>query len=65
MMRVSDAFTFIYGSAGTGATALANREAFNKWKIMPRVLRNASNCNVEVIFSLDVYILDAEESLRA
>jgi lactate 2-monooxygenase len=36
------AYDYVAGSAGTGDTAQANREAFRKWRIVPRMLRGAS-----------------------
>ncbi|TFY67213.1 hypothetical protein EVJ58_g1762 [Rhodofomes roseus] len=38
---------YIFGSAGTGSTAEANRAAFRKWTIIPRVLRDISQRNIE------------------
>lgn len=35
------AYDYVAGSAGTGATARANREAFGRWRIVPRMLRGA------------------------
>lgn len=36
------AYGYVAGSAGTGATAQANREAFDRWRIVPRMLVDAS-----------------------
>ena len=36
------------GGAGTGDTILANREAFRRWRIVPRVLRDVSRFDVSV-----------------
>jgi isopentenyl diphosphate isomerase/L-lactate dehydrogenase-like FMN-dependent dehydrogenase len=36
-------FWYVAGAAGTGATARANREAFDRWQIVPRMLRGATN----------------------
>src|SRR3954462_13247400 len=36
------AFAYIAAGAGTGATVRANREAFDRWRIVPRVLRDVS-----------------------
>ncbi|TDL19761.1 FMN-dependent alpha-hydroxy acid dehydrogenase [Rickenella mellea] len=41
------AFLYVFGSAGTCSTDRANRAAFDKWKIVPRMLRNASERNIE------------------
>ncbi|MDI2125799.1 alpha-hydroxy-acid oxidizing protein [Yinghuangia seranimata] len=35
-------FWYVAGAAGTGATARANREAFDRWAIVPRMLRDVS-----------------------
>ena len=35
-------FWYVAGSAGVGATARANREAFDRWRIVPRMLRDAT-----------------------
>ena len=37
------AFAYIAAGAGTEATVRANREAFDRWKIVPRVLRDVSD----------------------
>jgi lactate 2-monooxygenase len=34
------AFGYVAGSAGTGSTARANRAAFERWRIVPRMLRD-------------------------
>ncbi|GGS78478.1 L-lactate 2-monooxygenase [Planobispora rosea] len=36
------AYWYVAGSAGTGATDRANREAFGRWRIVPRMLRDVS-----------------------
>jgi isopentenyl diphosphate isomerase/L-lactate dehydrogenase-like FMN-dependent dehydrogenase len=36
----SEAFAYIAGGAGTGATVRANREGFDRWRIVPRMLRD-------------------------
>ena len=35
-------FWYVAGAAGTGATARANREAFDDWRIVPRMLTDAT-----------------------
>lgn len=35
-------FWYVAGSAGSGATARANREAFDRWRIVPRMLRGSN-----------------------
>ncbi|HEY7488822.1 MAG TPA: lactate 2-monooxygenase [Streptosporangiaceae bacterium] len=37
-----EAYGYIAGSAGTGATALANRAALDRWRIVPRMLGDIS-----------------------
>ncbi len=37
-----EAFAYISGGAGTGATIRANREGFDRWRIVPRMLRDVS-----------------------
>ncbi len=39
-------FWYVAGAAGTGATASANREAFDRWRIVPRMLRDATTRNL-------------------
>ena len=38
----SEPFGYVAGSAGTEATARANRAAFDRWRIVPRFLRDVS-----------------------
>ncbi|ALG07304.1 lactate 2-monooxygenase [Kibdelosporangium phytohabitans] len=35
-------YWYVQGGAGSGATMRANREAFDKWRIVPRMLRDAT-----------------------
>ncbi|CAM4026963.1 lactate 2-monooxygenase [Kibdelosporangium persicum] len=35
-------FWYVEGGAGSGATMRANRDAFDKWRIVPRMLRDAT-----------------------
>jgi lactate 2-monooxygenase len=37
-----EAYAYIAGGAGTGATIRANREGFGRWRIVPRMLRDVS-----------------------
>src|SRR4051794_10663136 len=37
-----EAFGYVAGGAGSGATVRANREAFDRWKIVPRMLTEAT-----------------------
>ena len=36
-------FSYVAGAAGSGATALANREAFDRWRLVPRMLTGATD----------------------
>ncbi|MEU6610100.1 alpha/beta fold hydrolase [Streptomyces shenzhenensis] len=42
------AYGYVAGDAGTGATRRANREAFDRWRIMPRMLRGATHRDLTV-----------------
>src|SRR3954453_1019732 len=42
------AFPYIAGGAGTEQTVRANREAFERWKIVPRMLRDVSQRDTSV-----------------
>ena len=44
----AQAFGYVAGSAGTEATARANREAFDRWRIVPRMLRDVSHRDLSV-----------------
>ncbi|EHR50076.1 alpha-hydroxyacid dehydrogenase, FMN-dependent L-lactate dehydrogenase [Saccharomonospora marina XMU15] len=37
-----EAFSYVAGGAGSGATMRANREAFDRWKLVPRMLTDAT-----------------------
>ncbi|KAF9781516.1 oxidoreductase [Thelephora terrestris] len=41
------AFLYVFGSAGVSKTYEANRKAFDKWAIVPRMLRDCSSRNLE------------------
>ena len=43
-----EAFAYVAGSAGTGGTARRNREAFERWRIVPRVLRDVSSRDLSI-----------------
>lgn len=43
-----EAWAYIAGGAGSGATMLANRQAFDRWKIVPRMLRDVSRRDLSV-----------------
>src|SRR3954454_20898351 len=42
------AFAYVAGGAGTGATMRANRAAFDRWRIVPRMLRDVSERDTSV-----------------
>jgi L-lactate dehydrogenase (cytochrome) len=44
----AEAYGYVSGSAGTGATARANRAAFDHWRIVPRMLRDVSAPDLSV-----------------
>ncbi|TMR04966.1 hypothetical protein ETD83_07530 [Actinomadura soli] len=39
---------FVAGNAGTGATGRANREAFDRWRLVPRVMRGVTRRDLSV-----------------
>jgi lactate 2-monooxygenase len=41
-----EAYDYVAGSAGTGDTARANREAFRRWRLVPRMLRGTTGCDL-------------------
>ena len=43
-----EAFAYVAGGAGTGATMRANRAAFDRWRIIPRMLRDVSERDTSV-----------------
>jgi len=44
----AEAWTYVAGSAGTEETADANRAAFERWQIVPRMLRDVSQRDLSV-----------------
>lgn len=44
----SEAFAYIAGGAGNESTVRSNRDAFEKYKIMPRMLRNVSERDTSI-----------------
>ncbi|WP_018687196.1 lactate 2-monooxygenase [Actinokineospora enzanensis] len=42
------AFGYVAGGAGSGATTRANRDAFDRWRIVPRVLTDATERDLSV-----------------
>jgi isopentenyl diphosphate isomerase/L-lactate dehydrogenase-like FMN-dependent dehydrogenase len=51
---------YTFGSAGTCSTEYANRKAFEKWRIVPRMLRDATVRDLEVGFSLFTALIDVK-----
>ena len=47
-MLSPQAFAYLAGGAGGESTMRANREAFERWRIVPRVLRNVSSCDTSI-----------------
>ncbi|HEX2316859.1 MAG TPA: lactate 2-monooxygenase [Thermomonospora sp.] len=43
-----EAFGYVAGSAGAESTAAANRAAFDRWRILPRMLRDVSQRDMSV-----------------
>jgi lactate 2-monooxygenase len=43
-----EAFAYIAGGAGSGATMRANRAAFDRWRILPRMLRDVETRDTSV-----------------
>src|SRR5439155_13946654 len=43
-----EAFAYIAGGAGVEGTMRANREAFDRWRIVPRMLRDVSSGDISV-----------------
>src|SRR5262245_47967719 len=43
-----EAFAYLAGGAGLERTMAANREAFDRWRIVPRMLRNVSERDLSV-----------------
>jgi lactate 2-monooxygenase len=42
------AWAYVYGGAGEGATMAANRDALDRWQIVPRMLRDVSDRDLSV-----------------
>src|SRR4030095_14743290 len=47
--RPPEAFGYVAGSAGSGATARANRRAFDRWRIVPRMLRDVAERDLTTV----------------
>ncbi len=43
-----DAWAYVSGGAGAGATVRANREAFDRWRLVPRMLHDVSSRDLSV-----------------
>src|SRR5438552_18581872 len=43
-----DAFEYVAGGAGADTTVVANRTAFDRWRIVPRMLRDVSERDTSV-----------------
>jgi len=43
-----EAYAYIAGSAGRESTKRANRRGFNNWQIVPRMLRDVSDCDTSI-----------------
>ena len=43
-----DAWAYVAGGAGDGATMRANRAAFDRWALVPRMLRDVSSRDLSV-----------------
>lgn len=43
-----EAFGYVAGNAGTGATGTSNREAFDQWRLVPRMLRGIARRDLSV-----------------
>ena len=44
----SAAYMYTFGNAGTGGTYRNNLEALEQWRIVPRMLRDATHRNLDV-----------------
>jgi lactate 2-monooxygenase len=47
-MMSSEAFTYIVGGAGNESTMISNRSAFEKYRIVPRMLRNVTKRDTSI-----------------
>lgn len=43
-----DAFMYVFANAGMGKTGEDNRTELDRWKIIPRMLRNVTVRNIQV-----------------
>lgn len=44
----AEAYAYVAGSAGKESTKRSNRQGFRKWQIIPRMLRDVSNCDTSI-----------------
>ena len=51
-------FWYVAGAAGSGATDRANRDAFARWRIVPRMLRDATERDLRTIETGDPELLE-------
>jgi isopentenyl diphosphate isomerase/L-lactate dehydrogenase-like FMN-dependent dehydrogenase len=52
---------YTFGNAGTGSTYRHNLEALEQWRIVPRMLRNATHRNLEVSIAFPILSFPAIE----
>lgn len=45
---MTDAFLYVFASAGTWSTEKQNLVAFREWQLVPRMLRDATSRSLEV-----------------
>tara|TARA_R110002020_G_scaffold154610_7_gene334631 strand:- start:11084 stop:12358 length:1275 start_codon:yes stop_codon:yes gene_type:complete len=51
----AEAFAYIAGGAGAGRTVAANRDDFDRWRIVPRMLNDVSEADLSVrLFGMDL-----------
>ena len=46
--RLLAAYMYTFGNAGTGSTYRSNLEALEQWRIIPRMLHDATHRNLDV-----------------
>jgi isopentenyl diphosphate isomerase/L-lactate dehydrogenase-like FMN-dependent dehydrogenase len=62
-IEVLAAYTYTFGNAGTGSTNRHNLEALEQWRIIPRMLRNATHRNLDVSTALSLPGIDPTAAL--
>lgn len=50
----TDAFMYVFGSAGTSSANIGNCQELEKWRIIPRMLRDATVRNLDVSDFIEV-----------